>query len=512
MKINWYLILFASILCNRSFSQTIFGLDPSFGSGGKVFLNPGTGDDYGQEVALQSDGKIILVGSAIISGDKDFVVVRLNTNGSLDATFGGDGIVTTDFNNFDDAAHSVVIQPDGKIVVGGEASTAMGPDFAVARYNIDGSLDNTFSGNGKVTADFDNDWDYGISMALQADGKIVLGGYRYEMTTDYDFALARFTTDGVLDNTFSSDGKTTTDFGFFQDYISEIAIQPDGKIVASGFGISGVTYFEDFCIARYNVSGSLDASFGTGGKVMTEVAAYSDECWAMALQPDGKILIGGFSDTSPDEKMAVLRYNPDGTLDSSFDGDGVALLTLMGLAPAAQRIFVKSDGKILIAGSIYNGSNDDFFLLQLNDDGTPDISFDGDGVYSCSVGTGDDMPLDIDLQPDGKIVLSGFTDSGSDKEMTIARFMYGNVSSEENTSLNFNVYPNPTNGKFNVQFDNYISEGRIKISDLSGKKIFESEALNGSQFEINLENPVSGLCICEIHTEGKVFYQKIILE
>ncbi|MBK9191727.1 MAG: hypothetical protein IPM77_09555 [Crocinitomicaceae bacterium] len=306
MKHKFLIALLTTLTYQWSFGQTVFGFDPSFGSGGKVNLNPGTGDDYGQELALQTDGKIIFVGSAFISGDKDFVVVRLNSDGSLDATFGGDGIVTTDFNNFEDAAHSVAIQPDGKIVVGGESSTAMGPDFAVARYNSDGTLDNTFSGNGKVTADFDNDWDYGISLALQTDGKIVLGGYRYEMTTDYDFALARFTADGILDNTFSADGKTTTDFGFFQDYISEIAIQPDGKIVAAGFGISGVTFFEDFCLARYNVSGSLDASFGTGGKVMTEVAEYSDECWAMAIQSDGKILIG---DSVIHHRMRNCQYS-----------------------------------------------------------------------------------------------------------------------------------------------------------------------------------------------------------
>lgn len=510
MKKKGSVIIFALVISAPCFGQPVFGLDPSFGSGGKVISSPGTLDDFGHSSVIQSDGKIIFVGTTRQGTDYDFVLMRLESDGSPDVTFGVNGFVITDFNGFDDGANDVVIQPDGKIVVGGYSSTAMGADFAAARYNADGTLDNTFSGNGKVSVDFDDDWDYGLSLVLQTDGKIVLGGYRYEINTDYDFALARFNSDGNLDNTYSGDGKTTTDFGFMTDYISEIILQPDGKIVAAGFGMSDVTYFEDFCLARYNVSGSLDASFGVGGKVMTEVAEYSDECWAMALQPDGKILVGGFSDTSPDAKMSVLRYHPDGTLDASFDGDGIALLTVMGLAPAVQSIYVRSDNKILLSGTVLNGSSGDFFLVQLNEDGTFDTSFDDDGIYTCSLGSGDDVAVDIDVQTDGKILLSGSSEAGSGDDMVIARFMYGNAMTEENSSVMVHVFPNPANEIVNIYFDAIQSGVSVKIENLQGEIIFNTDFQNTSQVNLSVSDFAAGIYFITVSSGSELKKVKVI--
>jgi len=210
--------------------------------------------------------------------------------------------VTTDFGG-SDYGFSVALQPDGKIVVAGYA----GGDFALARYNSDGALDTSFGSGGKVTTDFGGSYHPdGFSVALQPDGKIVVAGY-----AGGDFALARYNSDGALDTSFGSGGKVTTDFGG-SDAGYSVALQPDGKIVVAGY--AGL----DFALARYNSDGALDTSFGTGGKVTTDFSGGRDVGYSVALQPDGKIVVAGYAGVD----FALARYNSDGALDTSFGSGG----------------------------------------------------------------------------------------------------------------------------------------------------------------------------------------------
>ncbi len=225
-------------------------------------------------------------------------------DGSLDPTFSTDGKVTTDFAGGFDEAFAVALQPDGKIVAAGGAVVGSSPfDFALTRYNPDGSLDPTFGTDGKATTDFGGT-DEALAMALQPDGKIVAAGQAFTGSSpDFavDFAVARYNPDGSLDSTFGTGGKVTTDFAGF-DAARAVALQPNGKIVAAG----GSSF--DFAVARYKKHGSLDPSFGPGGKVTTDFASSTDVARAVALQPDGKIVAAGDAATGTSFDFALARY------------------------------------------------------------------------------------------------------------------------------------------------------------------------------------------------------------
>ncbi len=185
-------------------------------------------------------------------------------SGDLDATFGTGGKVTTDFAGNDDEAHGIAVQADGKLVTVGVAKTSRSNDFALARYNPNGSLDATFGTGGKVTTDFAGNDDAAFAVVLQSDGKIVVAG-EAKTSRNQDFALARYNANGSLDATFGTGGKVMTDFNGDDDAAFALVLQPDGKLVAAGEAKTSRN--QDFALARYNANGSLDATFGTGGKV-----------------------------------------------------------------------------------------------------------------------------------------------------------------------------------------------------------------------------------------------------
>jgi uncharacterized delta-60 repeat protein len=233
------------------------GLDTSFDGDGITTVDPSGGGGTAWGVALQADGKIVVAGQDWNGAlGYDFGVARLNTNGSLDTTFSGDGLLTTNIFGGDDSAFDVVVQADGKIVVAGEDRPTN--DFAVVRYNADGSLDTSFSADGIVTTDIAGSQDFGYGVAVQADGKILVTGYAFVLGTEGDFALVRYASDGSLDTSFDGDGIVTVDAGVSdQDEARAVAVQSDGKIVVAGtmaaWGTSG-----DFAVMRFYSDGSLD--------------------------------------------------------------------------------------------------------------------------------------------------------------------------------------------------------------------------------------------------------------
>jgi len=413
-------------------------LDPAFGTGGLVTTQFGSGDSYGFAVALQADGKIVVAGRAYNGSDYDLALARYNSDGSLDTSFSGDGEVTTDFGSGDDWGHAVAIQPaDGKIVVAGTASyNGSNADFALARYNGDGSLDTSFSGDGKVTTDFGSGIDCIYAVEIQpADGKIVVVGDASN-GSNFDFALARYNSDGSLDTSFSGDGKVTTDFGMGDDSGMAVAIQPaDSKIVVAGYAykFSGFHGNFDFALARYNGDGSLDTSFSGDGKVTTDfVNSVDEEGEAVVLQADGKIVVAGysqdFSDSPFDNDFTLARYNSDGSLDTSFSGDGKVTTDFNGDNDSAYAVALQADGKIVVAGQANNVSDFaydiDFALALYNSDGSLDTSFSGDGKVTTDFGDWD-YGFAVALQPDdGKIIVAGYSGSpyANNGDFALARY------------------------------------------------------------------------------------------
>jgi uncharacterized delta-60 repeat protein len=403
--------LYSSLLLALALARSAYALpgdlDPSFGTGGKVLLDfssSGFPKVDVSAVVLQPDGKIVIGGTA-----EDFFVARFTSIGTLDASFGTGGIVTTDLTGVRDSVGGLALQSDGKIVAVGTSNNSSGTSIgvAVARYNPDGSLDSTFGTAGKVTDSFGSGVFDGIKrVAIQADGKIVLAGQ-----ANNDFGLMRLNANGGIDTAFGTSGKVTTDFSGGQDVIGGLVIQADGKVVAGGDGGQG------FALARYNANGSLDTGFGTGGKVTTDFGTPFDGGTAVALQDDGKIVMAG----SAASDFAVARYNADGTLDLTFSGDGK--VTTDFTVPTAFNsqspdagfaVAIQLDGKIVVAGSTsvdFNNSgslDSNFALARYTASGALDSLFSGDGKASTDFSNRSDAASSIAIERGaGKIVVAG---------------------------------------------------------------------------------------------------------
>jgi uncharacterized delta-60 repeat protein len=376
-------------------------LDLTFSGDGKQRTEVGSASSRPEAIARQSDGKIVAVGSVGGYGANDFALARYNPDGTLDPSFSGDGRQTTDFGP-SDSAYGVAIQGNGKIVVVGSTGAAAREDFALARYNPNGSLDTSFSGDGKQTTDV-NAGDSARGVALQDDGKIVAAGFN-GAPDGGGFALARYNPNGSLDPSFSGDGRQTTNFANGA-LARGVAIQGDGKIVA--VGLAGANFAQDFALARYNPNGSLDPSFSGDGRQTTDFGGDTEGAMGVAIQSDGKIVAVGFS--FPDVDFALARYNPNGTLDSSFSGDGRQMTDFGDLAEAAG-VAIQGDGKIIAVGSAGAGNDRDFALARYNPNGTLDPSFSGDGRQRTDFGLGANG---VTLQSDGKIVAVGPATGGA---------------------------------------------------------------------------------------------------
>jgi uncharacterized delta-60 repeat protein len=301
-------------------------------------------------VAIQSDGKIVVAGYSDASGTSyDFALARYNPDGTLDPTFNGTGKVLTDFSGSGsyDEAFDLATQSDGKIVVAGYSPSGNG-GFALARYNPDGTLDPTFNGTGKVLTDIGG---FAQALAIQPDGKIVAAGDSVA-SGNSDFALARYNPDGTLDPTFNGTGKVVTDFSTY-DTAYDLAIQPDRKIVAAGSSCSCPSVSPDFALARYNTDGTLDPTFNGTGKVLTDFSGSGseDSGRALAIQRDGKIVVAGPSLPSGQDytDFALARYTSRGRLDRRFGASGKVLTDLLFRA-TAHAVAIQSDGKIVAAG------------------------------------------------------------------------------------------------------------------------------------------------------------------
>ena len=401
-------------------------LDLSFGVAGKVITDFSGGYNPALSVALQPDGKIVVTGSAP-GNEGDFAVARYNSDGSLDQTFGLNGLATTDFFHGSDSAFDVVVQPNGKIVVAGACDVPVGSSgyesqFALARFTSDGYLDTTFGSAGKVNSDFSSGRDIAFSLALQAHGKIVVAGQVNRKGTNLDFAVARYNGDGSLDKTFGLAGKVTTDFGGGLDQPHGVAIQSDGKIVVAGIAYTGIGQRPDFAVARYHIDGNPDLTFGLSGKALTPIG-HRSQAYSVALQPDGKIVVAGWAyfPGFAGPSMAVARYNSNGSLDATFGKSGIVAHKI-GSNDYARCVAVQSDGKIVIAGQSKIADNYDFALARYHSEGSPDTTFGSGGVVITDFFGADDFARGLALQNDGKIVVAGYT-TGTYTDFAIARYL-----------------------------------------------------------------------------------------
>jgi uncharacterized delta-60 repeat protein len=412
-------------------------LDPTFGVDGKVVTSFGRLlDDGAASVAVQGDGKLVVAGFASEpGGDRQFAVARYAPDGSLDTTFGTGGKTTTVFPGGSQAS-GLAIQADGKPVVVGSSLGGL----TLVRYTSGGALDGTFGAGGKVITQVGLGATAGHDVAVQGDGRVLAAGSADGAPgTGSDFALVRYTANGVLDPTFGNGGMVTTAFTAGQDFGNALAIQANGRIVVVGGASAGPNGVLEFAAARYLPNGSLDTTFGVGGKVTTLFSGNDDFGQDVAVQPDGRVVVAGRANSNANTQFAVVRYLPDGSLDAGF-GTGGRVLTDLGSAfDIARRLVLQPDGKILVAGSVLFGANDfgHFALVRYLADGRPDGTFGDNGRTFTTVIPSDlggsqvsqDRGFGLALQADGKPIVVGqgrrVVDIGpaSGQEFTLARYL-----------------------------------------------------------------------------------------
>jgi len=435
-------ITLAFVLSGRTVLAVDGDLDPTFGTDGKVLTDFDHSTDIANAVATQADGKLVVVGATYEDNDfsdENFAIARYNPDGTLDKTFGVGGKVQTDFPGLAAVASSVVIQPDGKIVVAGGAFLlfTFAGDFKLARYNPDGSLDTSFGDGGIVTTTFP-EGSYAFDVALQADGKIVAAGtvfvdFNPGESSNTDFALARYNPDGTPDATFGNGGQVSTDFLGLEDDSFSVLIQPDGKIVAVGSANDPATFY-DFAAVRYLNNGTLDTTFGVAGKVHTDFGDQNfDRARSAALQPDGRIVAAGFaiSQNGGVQNFAVARYTSNGILDTSFGTDGMTQIDFGSCCQSANKVLVQDNGTTIAVGYANTESSDsDFLLARLTSDGLPDPTFGAGGKVRTSFGDLNGGANGAFLQPDGKIVAVGFQATGLEQfaDFALARYLNGDGS------------------------------------------------------------------------------------
>jgi uncharacterized delta-60 repeat protein len=396
-------------------------LDTSFGHDGKVTTGFASRTSFARAVAIQADGRIVAVGAAGPGYGVRFVLARYTRKGNLDRSFGGDGRVSLDFRRGQTQAYDVAIQANGKIVVVGRDPFK----FAVARLKPDGTLDRSFGSDGKVTTGFAGSGAEARAVAIQGDGKIVVAGANYPGCggDDSAFALARYRRDGSLDPTFGDHGKVTTDVGSPcepRTVISALAIQGDGKIVAVGAGYpNGGSSEKTFVLARYDTQGALDPTFGGDGLVTTEFADSGASSGAdVALGGDGAILAAGWATfetaAGSRNRFALARYLMDGTLDSTFSDDGMVSTGFptpagsggCGCSGAqASDVAIQADGGIVALGTA-RGHHSWIAMARYEEDGTLDPTFGGDGRVANRFGDAPEA-FGLAIQDDERIVAAG---------------------------------------------------------------------------------------------------------
>jgi uncharacterized delta-60 repeat protein len=391
-------------------------LDTTFGTNGVVLHDRVSGDDFGLSVALQADGKILVAGRSHNGTDLDLVLFRFHADGSLDAAFDTDGVAVYDGGSGDDAGSGVALQADGRALVAGWSHNGSNNDLVLLRFNTDGSLDTTFDGDGVAIYDGGLGHDFGSALVIQADGRVLVAGLS-DAGIANDLVLLRFLADGSLDATFDSDGVAAYDGGF-DDFGNAVALQADGKVLVAGGRVTGPN--TDLVLVRFHSDGSLDATFDGDGVAVYDGGS-GDSGDAVAIQADGKILVAGCSSNGTDLDLALFRFNDDGSLDIAFDTDGVAVYN-GGPFDRGYSLALQADGKALVAGCRENATDLDLVLLRFHADGSLDTTFDTDGVAVYDGGSGDDTGNDVALQADGKALVTGTSDTGSSQDLLLLRF------------------------------------------------------------------------------------------
>ena len=420
---------------------------------------------------------------------ESIAIARLNLDGDLDTGFDLDGRVLGTFGQDFGRAYAIARAAIGDIYVAGQTSaTATGTtNFGLARYNTSGNAVTGFGTNGYVSTGFtagvdDKAWD----VVIQGDDRIVVARWTTS-NGQIDFAVARYLTDGSLDNSFSNDGKVSIDFNGGEDVIHAIAIQADGKIVVAGNAQRETGDNRRIAVARFLANGELDPDFNQDGKMEVTLSnGISTTGWDLKIQPDGRILVCG---SSGNGVASLARINPNGSMDGSFV-NSAGYTTFQWESDPSQTFYgveLQADGKIVCAGySADDQGFSNFLVVRFVSDGTLDNSFSGDGAVTTSFNLGVfETARDIVIQDDNKILVGGYYKNDAlENEFALARYHPGPLTiglvEYDNNPAMVNIYPNPIGDNTTIE---YVlpesSQLTIELQDLRGRVI--ATFLNGQE-------------------------------
>ena len=526
-------------------------LDTSFGTGGRTAVDFFGRNDYAQDVAIQSDGKIVVAGYADTGSSNDFALLRLNSNGTLDTTFGSGGKVSSDIYG-QDYAYGVAIHPStGQIFVVGESND---PYMSAARYSSSGTLETTnrwnyYNQNTRaydiaynpsndrfyfVGADFYYTYTYYgytyqdrpmigyFNTGLGLENWTVLGtnGYSYFADVAYNptdgrmYAVGSYQNNEFLISKWNSglgqEGWTTTGFSG-EDYAQGVAVQSDGNLVVTGYS-SG---YQDMIVARYNTGLGLDSSFDSDGWARVDYFGTYDYGYGVAVQNDGKIVSAGYTYRNTANDFAVVRFNSNGSLDSSFDGDG-KVNSDFAITEQAQETLVQTDGKTIVVGTAVNTSgNFDFALTRYHADGSLDNTF-GTGGRALWNYSGNDFAYAAALQADGRIVVVGHSEGSG--YMLVARFNSNGSIDTYTTTSNwggeraYGVAIDPNDGRIFVVGRTNANNGDFFMARYStslGAEIYRQYDFNGSDVAYDIAWNPADSCFWVVGYSGG--YQDMII-
>ena len=422
-------------------------LDPSFSGDGKQTTDVGLATfDEAYALAIQADGAIIVAGTSGYSGTQDFAAVRYLGDGTPDPAFGSGGKALVSVEPGDDIARAMAVQADGRIVLGGYSYTGLGIGFAMVRLNADGTADASFGTGGIVTTVTPGDATLQArSLAIQPDNRILLAG-----GGAFGFAIMRYTTNGDPDSTFGGDGLVTVDFSDGSDQATAMALLPDDRILVVGYAAGLVE--DSIAMARLMPDGSLDPGFGAGGKQRVAYPTLPSIGLGTDLLPDGRFVVCGYANSS----SIIGRFNANGTSDTSFNLFGWRLLSFAGtVGSKLYGVHVQADDRIALGGIGY-GATPNFLVVNLNYDGSFDTGFGTGGYTLTDFNALIDDGFALAAQTDGRLVLAGRTDGGvNDLDFAIARYMPDltvAVGGSVGSARSLEVFPVPLGSHVTVSY------------------------------------------------------------
>lgn len=478
-------------------------LDSTFGINGlSVIRNIGDRSDFPVTMFITSDGKNVQVANAATDSNTHYLLVRRNENGTLDQHFGVNGVALADIDGRDGNAFSGVELPGGKYMIAGNCLKKNFSKYTMIlmRFNNNGTVDSTFGDQGNVSYSIGDDYsnDYPTALLVQKDGRLIATGYT-SVSGQYVLFAARYLPDGRRDTSFGNAGKKLIPLSSYSLFGNNGALQDDGKVLIIA-SVQNADYQFDFATVRLNADGSLDNTFGRNGKVITDFGGNNDFPYGIAIQPDHKILVGGYYNAGNKANTGIIRYNPDGSVDATFGNKGKTAAALPNASVDCFSIALQPDNKIVAGATAYylNGTNSDYALFRFQSNGKPDLGFGSNGKVITSVTDGFDAVNVVRTNAKGKILVAGSSQSklGISK-LSEARYVtsYQLSLASANSSVadmstttatgTLIVYPNPAKDYINLKAD-WVPNENVKVTVYNQ----EGKVMLTGKYAMNAKNEI----------------------